>query len=166
MAIVLRVVTDRCNGCGNCEMACAFVHARGTRPAQPRIHVLGRQTSPGCGTPILCLQCDEPACVEVCPIQALSRDEATGAIRLDEARCIRCRSCVAACPFGNVAWDAAQRAVVKCDLCGGDPQCARFCPTGALSSRTGVSPVRDTAASPVRDAGVSPVRDPGVPACS
>lgn len=132
MGIVLRVATERCTGCGNCEMACAFVHARGPRPAQPRIHVVGRQAVPARGTPILCLQCDEPACVAVCASQALSRDAATGAIRLDAARCLRCRSCVGACPFGNLAWDAFQREVVKCDLCGGDPQCARFCPTGAL----------------------------------
>lgn len=133
MAIVLRVVTDRCNGCGNCEMACAFVHAQGSRPAAPRIHVIGRRAAPAHGTPVLCLQCADPACVAACPANALSRDEGTGAIRLDERRCIRCRSCVGACPFGNISWDAAAHEVVKCDLCGGDPQCARFCPTGALS---------------------------------
>lgn len=129
----LRVVVDRCTGCGNCEMACAFVHARGAVPGPSRIRIVGRGSRPvPHGTPVLCLQCDAAACLAVCPTQALSRNELTGAIDVNRARCIGCRSCVGACPFGNLAWDPVERATTKCDLCGGEPQCARFCPTGAL----------------------------------
>jgi len=45
---------------------------------------------------------------------------------------IGCGSCVQACPFGNMKWDFVSSRPVKCDLCGGDPMCAKFCPEKAL----------------------------------
>jgi anaerobic carbon-monoxide dehydrogenase iron sulfur subunit len=141
---LLRVVVDRCSGCGNCEMACAFVHAGGGVPGRPRVSVVRDvPPRPGRGTPIVCLQCDDAACVAACPVGALVRNEATGAIDLLEPQCVRCGSCVGACPFGNALWDLGRHLVVKCDLCGGDPWCARFCPTGALAF---VRPEADDAA--------------------
>lgn len=143
--MLLRVVVERCNGCGNCEMACAFVHAASGHPGRPRLTVIRDVPSrAGSATPIVCLQCDDAACVAACPVDALSRNDATGAIELQEARCVRCGSCVDACPFGNAMWDGNRDAVVKCDLCGGDPWCARFCPTAAL---TGPQP-RDSRPGP------------------
>ena len=41
--------------------------------------------------------------------------------------------CVAACPFGNMLWDDVYHCVQKCDLCGGEPRCVPFCPTGAIA---------------------------------
>jgi Fe-S-cluster-containing hydrogenase component 2 len=40
--------------------------------------------------------------------------------------------CVNACPLGNVTFSSATRQIVKCDLCDGDPQCAKYCPSGCL----------------------------------
>jgi Fe-S-cluster-containing hydrogenase component 2 len=40
--------------------------------------------------------------------------------------------CVQACPFGNAIWDEKLAKVLKCDNCGGDPACAKFCPTEAI----------------------------------
>jgi Fe-S-cluster-containing dehydrogenase component len=60
------------------------------------------------------------------------RNEKTGAIDMVRDRCISCRYCVAACPFGNMLWDETYDVVQKCDLCGGEPKCVPFCPTGAL----------------------------------
>jgi Fe-S-cluster-containing hydrogenase component 2 len=133
--MVLRVAIERCTGCGNCELVCAFAHVRAGTPGEPRIHVLrdGSAEAPR-ATPIVCLQCDTAACVAVCPVGALARNGTTGAIDLDQERCIRCRSCLGACPFGNALWDDGQHAVAKCDLCGGAPWCARFCPSGALAA--------------------------------
>ena len=37
-----------------------------------------------------------------------------------------------ACPFGNISFSSAKRVAVKCDLCGGEPECVTFCPTKAL----------------------------------
>ena len=82
--------------------------------------------------PIACLQCDDPACVKSCLVDALRLNEELGYIELLQERCIKCRACVAACPFGCSLVDEEQEIIVKCDLCEGNPACARFCPTKAL----------------------------------
>jgi len=47
-------------------------------------------------------------------------------------RCIGCKMCVLSCPLGGVNVDPKTRKVIKCDLCGGNPQCVRFCETKAV----------------------------------
>jgi len=139
---IYRVVIDRCVACGKCELACSFAHGDMTSPAQSRIHI--RRTGPERGIQIVCLQCDDPACKAACPVGAIERNEATGALEVNNARCVRCRMCVAACPFGNMVWDPGFERVGKCDLCGGDPKCVPFCPTRALeyipADRAGKTP--------------------------
>ena len=139
---IYRVVVERCIACGKCELACAFAHGSQGRPSKSRINITRR--GPDLGTPIVCLQCDDPACAAVCPVKALQRNLATGAIDLLRDRCIKCRMCVAACPFGNMLWDETYGCVQKCDLCGGDPKCVPFCPTRALeyvpADRAGKTP--------------------------
>jgi Fe-S-cluster-containing hydrogenase component 2 len=53
-------------------------------------------------------------------------------VELDASRCIRCRMCVQACPFGNAVYDALSDTIFKCDNCEGDPACVQMCPTAAL----------------------------------
>lgn len=127
---MLTVTPTRCIGCRTCEVACAFRHSHDRLPGRSRVQV--RTVDREVFVPILCLQCDEAACVKACPVFALWRDMDTGAIVVKEDRCIRCNACVPACPFGNLAVESPEQAVIKCDLCEGDPACARFCPTGAL----------------------------------
>jgi formate dehydrogenase iron-sulfur subunit len=75
--------------------------------------------------------------VDVCPTGALHRD-AEGPVRLRRNRCIGCKLCVAACPFGVPDVDQAKGIMTKCDLCsdrareGLAPACAELCPTGAI----------------------------------
>jgi Fe-S-cluster-containing hydrogenase component 2 len=40
--------------------------------------------------------------------------------------------CTLACPFGAVVYEASSRRILKCDLCGGTPECVTFCPVHAL----------------------------------
>ena len=127
---IFTVTVSDCICCGKCELACAFAHARNGVPAETRIDIIRRGVE--AGTPVVCFQCDDAACVTVCPSGALARNEATGAIDLDDARCIGCRMCVPACPFGNMQFDAKFQIVQKCDLCGGNPACVPFCPTKAI----------------------------------
>ena len=81
--------------------------------------------------PVVCLQCEDAACVKSCLVDALRRNPETGAIDLNDEKCVKCMACVAACPFGCALLDDTHNTVIKCDLCGGDPVCAHFCPTKA-----------------------------------
>jgi carbon-monoxide dehydrogenase iron sulfur subunit len=122
-----------CVGCKTCEMSCAFAHPVKGQPGVSRIRIdADLQGRPGLSKVVVCLQCEEAACVAACPANALWKDAELGVIKHLEERCIHCASCVAACPFGNMHWEAKVQFPRKCDLCLGDPKCARFCPTGAL----------------------------------
>ena len=55
-----------------------------------------------------------------------------GGTKVCASGCLGLGTCVAACPFGCAMIDEEQDEVVKCDLCGGNPACARFCPESAL----------------------------------
>jgi Fe-S-cluster-containing hydrogenase component 2 len=67
----------------------------------------------------------------VCPTNAINLNRETGAKEVDQELCIGCRLCTLSCPFGLIVMGAAQKAV-KCDLCGGDPECVKACTYGAL----------------------------------
>ncbi|HWR82957.1 MAG TPA: 4Fe-4S dicluster domain-containing protein [Candidatus Deferrimicrobium sp.] len=128
------VIPDLCTGCLTCELACSFAHPVEGKPGRTRIVVY---TTPvkELWIPVVCLQCDDPACVRSCLVDALRRNPATGAIELHQDKCVKCLACVAACPFGCSLLDGRHNLIVKCDLCSGDPVCAHFCPTKALSFR-------------------------------
>ncbi len=130
MAQTLVVTPNKCIACGKCELACSLHHTRSLNPLRGRVKIIKRAEE--VGVPVVCLQCDEAACMAVCPVDAISRNPVTEAVVLDQDKCVRCRACVAACPFGNVTLDVTDGKVLKCDLCDGFPMCAVFCPTGAL----------------------------------
>jgi molybdopterin-containing oxidoreductase family iron-sulfur binding subunit len=52
-------------------------------------------------TPVLCNHCDNPPCVRVCPTQATWKRESDGVVMMDWHRCIGCRYCILACPYGS-----------------------------------------------------------------
>lgn len=66
-------------------------------------------------------------------MNAISVDEDTGAVILDSDRCIGCKMCMVVCPFGAPVFDLDKRIMIKCDLCGGDPECVKHCAYGALT---------------------------------
>ena len=86
----------------------------------------------------MCMHCLEPTCASVCPVAAL-RKTPEGPVIYDADRCIGCRYCIMACPFGvpKYQWDRAVPIVGKCVLCtdrvrqGEATACASICPTGA-----------------------------------
>ncbi|RPJ15892.1 MAG: 4Fe-4S dicluster domain-containing protein, partial [Desulfobacteraceae bacterium] len=53
-------------------------------------------------------------------------------LTVDYTLCIGCRSCVSVCPFGAMSYNQIDKKVFKCDLCGGQPQCVRFCDMKAV----------------------------------
>ena len=75
--------------------------------------------------------------MKICPRDAIFRDQAVESVLIDYDRCISCKMCVAACPFGAMGFNGDRHMVFKCDLCKGNPQCVRFCFPGALTYATG-----------------------------
>lgn len=128
------VIPNLCTGCRTCELACSFTHGVDGKPGRSRIYPV-ETGLPELWVPVTCLQCEEAACAKACLVDAITRNPETGAMDLDQEKCVKCMACVAACPFGCSLIDQQHNLVVKCDLCGGDPVCAHFCPTQALQYR-------------------------------
>lgn len=82
---------------------------------------------------MVCQQCTTPLCMEACPTNAISRNEETGAMVVDEDACVGCRVCSMACPIGGVSIDPVNNIAIKCDLCNGDPECVKYCDIEAIS---------------------------------
>jgi formate dehydrogenase iron-sulfur subunit len=87
------------------------------------------------------MHCEEPACASVCPVGALHKTS-EGPVVYDEDKCLGCRYCMAACPFGipKYEWSKNVPRVRKCILCyerlvrrGKPTACASVCPTGATT---------------------------------
>ena len=131
MAKILMIHPDKCTGCQNCVLSCTFLHEGTFRPRASRVHVYTWERD-GFSVPMMCQQCDDASCVSVCPTGALHRNLANNTVEWDAGKCIRCRMCVQACAFGNAVYDSVSGNILKCDYCGGDPECVKFCPSGAL----------------------------------
>jgi formate dehydrogenase iron-sulfur subunit len=133
-----------CVGCRECEKACA---ARWSLPYNETIgaeeqisaHKLTAiQTHGERFSRRLCMHCNEPSCVSVCPVGAFQKT-ALGPVVYDQTKCIGCRYCMLACPFQvpTYEWGSRTPRVRKCDMCydrqmaGKPTACAEACPTQA-----------------------------------
>ena len=93
--------------------------------------------------PKSCLHCEEPPCVPVCPTGASYKRSDNGVVLVDYDKCIGCKYCSWACPYGVRELDAKQRIMKKCTLCidrvtdnslpesERKPACVLACPTSA-----------------------------------
>jgi carbon-monoxide dehydrogenase iron sulfur subunit len=130
---VLVVDLERCTGCRQCEMVCSVFHTGASNPSRSRIKIMKWEDA-GMYLPMACNHCEQAYCVEVCPTKACHREpENHNRVIIDKKRCIGCRTCIMACPFGHPFFDVQERVTVKCDFCDGDPQCVRFCEVKAIS---------------------------------
>ena len=131
MRNIILIHADRCVGCRNCMFACSLAHEGLFSFAESRITPVWLEEI-AMHIPTLCVQCLDPPCVEICPVEAITRDEETGAMILDPELCIGCKQCLAVCPFGGISMDPESERISICDLCGGEPECVRHCLYGAL----------------------------------
>jgi len=126
--------SEQCIGCQICEYVCSAVKEGGFNPLLSRIRTV--RVEPAFNMSMACRLCEDPTCVKSCPKKALSKDEKTGIIILDEEKCNGCAWCIEACEFGAIALHSAKKTMIVCDLCDGYPKCLPYCPTEALSLKT------------------------------
>jgi len=131
MSKILLMDPEKCSGCKRCELVCSFVKEKIFSPVRSRVQLVKiRET--GTNIPVVCQQCTEPVCMDVCPTKALTRDDKTGAVILNEDLCIGCRMCFIICPIGAISINIDSKKMAKCDLCKGKPACVEACGYGAL----------------------------------
>jgi Fe-S-cluster-containing dehydrogenase component len=134
------VLADKslCSGCRTCEMVCSNVNSEGRNSAALAMVILDKDYIAGNYQPRTCFQCLDPPCLRACPVDAIKVDEKTGtnARVIDPILCIGCKKCLEACAkhfaVPRPRFDPEYEICNKCHLCFGDPNCVKYCPTGAL----------------------------------
>lgn len=134
--------SQQCIGCRACEVACVMAHNEEQHvvsPAHfhPRITVIKHQQQ---RSAVTCRHCEAAPCARSCPNGAIGRVD--DAVQVDQQKCIGCKSCVVACPFGTlqilvtpIGEERVKATAHKCDLCrdrAEGPACAQNCPANAL----------------------------------
>ena len=133
----LVINVDRCIGCYSCEIACKMENDINLGERWNKL----LQVEPFGDYPDVytywisfqCQQCENAPCVHVCPTGASYRDADTDMVLVDKEKCIGCRYCMMACPYGVRCWNEEQRVVEKCTLCnhltsaGEKPACVKNC---------------------------------------
>ena len=153
---------DTCVGCQACVTSCKEWNSGGVsapltdlNPYQAgadgvwfnRVHTYEHEAAVGPSRtvhfPRSCLHCETPACVTVCPTGASYKRAADGIVLVDADKCIGCKLCSWACPYGAREYDLHAGVMKKCTLCVDRiynehipevdrvPACVRACPTGA-----------------------------------
>src|SRR5512140_1585048 len=136
----LLIDITKCIGCGACREACreknGLPESTDTDLSERTFTVI--KTKGGINYRKLCMHCVDPACASACPVGALKKTS-HGPVTYDADRCMGCRYCMVACPFGvpRYEWSKALPLVRKCIFCpdrvskGQPSACAEACPTGA-----------------------------------
>ena len=98
------VIADpkRCIGCNTCMASCSQEHQRHGLQSAPRLQVMRNRLD---SAPVMCHQCEDAPCAQVCPVNAITREN--DAIHLNESLCVSCKLCGIACPFGAITFSGS-----------------------------------------------------------
>ncbi|MBC8418320.1 MAG: 4Fe-4S dicluster domain-containing protein [Pseudomonadota bacterium] len=109
-----------CWGCKTCEVACKqengasdgirliFVLEEGPQLIDGKIDFAFRVN--------VCTHCDVPPCLDACPEGAITK-RPDGIVVMDDEKCSGCESCIEACSYHAIAFDAVKGVAQKCNLC-------------------------------------------------
>ena len=135
---------DACTGCKACVSACHSLNGLDEDEIWRSVGLLhgGSVEEPYQQTvTTACHHCEDPACLNGCPVKAYEKDSDTGIVRHLDDQCIGCQYCILKCPYDVPKYSAKRGIVRKCDMCHSRlaaneaPACAQACPTSAISIR-------------------------------
>ncbi len=128
MARMLVIDLDVCGACERCRVRCGDAATGGSHLGA--IAVRERATYA-----VVCRRCEEASCIDACPFDALERTP-SGVLERLALRCVSCKLCVHACPFGTIYPDMVPFYSAPCSAClesrDGPPPCAGTCDRGAI----------------------------------
>ncbi|MBC7979373.1 MAG: dimethyl sulfoxide reductase anchor subunit [Armatimonadetes bacterium] len=135
------VSLDRCTGCKACVSACSSLNGLDQGETWRDVGtLLGGYEAPAYQQTITtaCHHCEDPGCLNGCPVGAYEKDRDTGIVRHLDDQCIGCSYCILKCPYDVPKYSKKRGIVRKCDMChqrlavGEAPACVQACPTEAI----------------------------------
>lgn len=135
---------EYCMGCGLCQVYCRTQHSKSKdiikahkkEEPKPISRIFVEKEAPVASS-VRCMHCDDAPCIDGCITGAIRKDEESGAVIIDEDKCVGCWACIMVCPLGAIRRNTEVGIASKCDLCAGEefPACVENCPNEALEYR-------------------------------
>ncbi|MBR9728163.1 4Fe-4S dicluster domain-containing protein [Shewanella intestini] len=111
----------RCTGCLSCTVSCSVENQTEAGRCRTRVTQATVEQENGfaaLSVPNQCNNCVNPACVDICPVEATFKREEDGIVVIDHEQCIHCQQCVDACPYGaRRKDDTFNNPPEKCNFC-------------------------------------------------